>query len=187
MVLVINHEPIIYQFDTTFINIITNKNITEISFFRQFTRLANTSVIAVLSVLLTLFLLVLRKYWFALFSALSMASANWCNDMIKILVHRPRPSVHHLVYAGGYSFPSGHSVGSMSLALVLIVIIYLLIKNKPLKWTLIITLSLYTILIGISRIYLHVHYPSDVFGGFLEGIFFIIFWYLILHKKLDRY
>lgn len=187
MTLVIIHASIIHQFDTTLISVITNKNMTEITFFRQYTRLANTNVITMLSIILTLILLIFKKYWLALFSSLSITSATLCNYIIKSFVKRPRPSVHHLIYAGGYSFPSGHSAGSMSMAMVLIVIIYLLVKIKPIKWTLITILVLYTTTIGISRIYLHVHYPSDVFGGFLEGFFFVLFWSLILHKKLDHY
>jgi undecaprenyl-diphosphatase len=85
--------------------------------------------------------------------------------LLKDLFHRARP-LHPLISgAGGYSFPSGHSLGGFTFSGV---IIYLLSKTSIpiyLKWILSILLVLFAILIGLSRIYLHVHYASDVLGS----------------------
>ena len=73
---------------------------------------------------------------------------------------------------------------SMAFYGFLIYLIYKNIKNKYLKTTLIIILSLLIIAIGISRIYLGVHYLSDVIGGFLISIFYLIVYIKLIKKKL---
>ena len=110
-----------------------------------------------------------------------MICANGFNWILKHVVQRARPSVHHLVYADGYSFPSGHSVGSAALFGILIVLTILLVKSKAWKTILIIIWVLFPLLIGYTRIFLHVHYPSDVVGGWLEGITFVLIGYSFLY------
>ena len=110
-----------------------------------------------------------------------MICANGYNWIIKHAVQRHRPTVHHLVYADGYSFPSGHSVGSAALFGVLIILTILLVKSKFWKTLLIIIWALFPILIGYTRIFVHVHYPSDVFGGWIEGITFVLLGYSFLY------
>lgn len=183
-ILVIEHTTFVTQFDNFFINLIANHNQNELTIFRIITKLGNTSIITIFSIIIVIVLLIIKKYYYALYTALTMITASATTDIIKDLVQRPRPSVHHLVYAGGFSYPSGHSSGSMALFGVLIVLTYFLIKNKNLKMILYVILGLLIISIGISRIYLHVHYPSDVLGGYLISAFYASFWLLIFRKKL---
>lgn len=96
------------------------------------------------------------------------------NLIIKEIVKRPRPSINRLVSVSGYSFPSGHSMSSIAFYGYLIYLIHQKISNKYLKWLLIIILSILILLIGISRIYLGVHYASDVISGFLAGAIYLI-------------
>lgn len=96
------------------------------------------------------------------------------NLIIKEIIKRPRPNVTRLVKESGYSFPSGHSMTSLAFYGFLIYLIYKNIQNKYLKWTLIILLTLLIFLIGFSRIYLGVHYASDVIAGFLAGAIYLI-------------
>lgn len=101
------------------------------------------------------------------------------NQIIKFIMQRPRPTEFRIIEETGYSFPSGHSMVSLAFYGYLIFLIYKYINNKHLKRTLIIILSVLICIIGVSRIYLGVHYTSDVLGGFL-----ISFAYLIIYIEL---
>ena len=105
------------------------------------------------------------------------------NQLLKRILQRPRPTELRIVEETGYSFPSGHSMVSMAFYGYLIYLIYRYIKNKYVKWTLITILSILICLIGISRIYLGVHYTSDVLGGFLLSISYLVI-YISSIKKL---
>jgi len=96
------------------------------------------------------------------------------NQLLKRLLQRPRPTEFRIIEETGYSFPSGHSMVSMAFYGYLIYLIYRFVKNKYLKWISIVLLSLLICLIGISRIYLGVHYTSDVLGGFLISISYLV-------------
>ena len=101
------------------------------------------------------------------------------NTIMKTLVHRKRPNINRMINERGYSFPSGHSLIS---SLVFGYLIYKLnntIKNKFIKYLVIGIIVCIILSIGISRIYLGVHYFSDVLCGFLEG-------FIILLTFLDR-
>ena len=99
--------------------------------------------------------------------------------ILKYILQRPRPTEFRIIEETGYSFPSGHSMVSLAFYGYLIYLIYKYINNKHLKRTLIIILSVLICIIGVSRIYLGVHYTSDVLGGFL-----ISFAYLIIYIEL---
>lgn len=97
------------------------------------------------------------------------------NQIIKYTIRRPRPPIEErLITQGGYSYPSGHSMMALCLYGVLIYLVLKNIKNTKLKIILITFLVIIILAIGISRIYVRVHYPSDVLAGFLLTISIII-------------
>ena len=96
------------------------------------------------------------------------------NIVLKQIVQRPRPTEYRIVNETGYSFPSGHSMVSMAFYGFLIYLIYKYVKNKYLKIGLITFLSILIISIGISRIYLGVHYTSDVMAGFCISVSYLV-------------
>ena len=100
------------------------------------------------------------------------------NQLLKRILRRPRPTEFRIVEETGYSFPSGHSMVSMAFYGYLIYLIY-----RYIKLSLIVLLSILICLIGISRIYLGVHYTSDVLGGFLLSISYLVV-YISLIKNL---
>lgn len=179
--LVSSSAQFIHQFDQAVIGIICNHNPANISFATTFTNLGNTSTITIETIILFIILLVFKQYAYAWFTAGTMAAANGYNWIIKHMVARARPQVHHLVAASGYSFPSGHSVGSAALFGILIVLTILIIRSCIWKTILIIIWAFFPLLIGYTRIFTHVHYPSDVLGGFLEGITFVLLGYSFLY------
>ena len=96
------------------------------------------------------------------------------NLLLKQIVQRPRPTEYRIIDETGYSFPSEHSMVSMAFYGFLIYLIYKYVKNQYLKIGLITFLSILIISIGISRIYLGVHYTSDVMAGFCISVSYLV-------------
>ena len=107
------------------------------------------------------------------------------NNLLKLVFMRPRPLINPIVYEDTYSFPSGHSMISMAFYGYLIYLIYNHIGNKMVRWGLIIIMSILVLLIGISRIYLGAHYPSDVIGGFCFSITYLVV-FIDITKKIIK-
>lgn len=104
------------------------------------------------------------------------------NQLLKGILQRPRPEEFRIINESGYSFPSGHSMISMAFYGFFIYLIYKNVKNKYLKWSLITILGILIMSIGVSRIYLGVHYTSDVLAGFLIAISYLIAYISIVNK-----
>lgn len=96
------------------------------------------------------------------------------NLILKALYDRARPTVYQMIEASGLSFPSGHAMFNLSFYGLLIYIIQREMTNKPLKHGISILLVLLIFCIGISRVYLGVHYASDVLAGFSAGFLWLI-------------
>lgn len=107
------------------------------------------------------------------------------NNVIKIIIARKRPDINPLMIENTYSFPSGHSMISMILYGYLIYLTYSHLKNNKYKWILISILTILIFSIGFTRIYLGVHYVSDVIGGFVLGIAYLIM-YIDISKKIMK-
>ena len=108
------------------------------------------------------------------------------NQLFKFIFERPRPTEYRIITETGYSFPSGHSMVSMAFYGFIIYLIYKKVNNKYIKWIFISILSLLIVSIGISRIYLGVHYTSDVLAGFLISISYLIIYIKYTKKIIDK-
>lgn len=106
------------------------------------------------------------------------------NLILKNILQRPRPTEYRLIYESGYSFPSGHSMASMAFYGFLIYLIYKYVKSRKVKWSLIILLTILIITIGVSRIYLGVHYTSDVIAGFLASLMYLILYTSLINRSI---
>lgn len=140
---------------------------------------------AIFLVVLTIILFILiknKKIGVSIFSNLVMITA--LNQLLKNILQRPRPTEYRIIEETGYSFPSGHSMISMAFYGYLIYLIYKYVKNKYVKWISMALLSLLICSIGISRIYLGVHYTSDVLGGFLISISYLVIYISAVNKFL---
>ncbi|WP_334328318.1 phosphatase PAP2 family protein [Companilactobacillus sp. HBUAS59699] len=125
----------------------------------------------------------MKYYYAAFFVAMNEIIISLTNHLIKINVQRPRPAHHHYVYAGGFSFPSGHSSGSFALYISLLIVIFIIAKKLSTKVTFSIVAIGLVALIGYSRIFLGVHYPSDVVGGYLLAATILTFTTLLFRAK----
>lgn len=98
------------------------------------------------------------------------------NQLLKNIVQRPRPDGFRLVAASGYSFPSGHSMVSMAFFGLIIWLVWHQAKDRRARIAICSAFALVIILIGISRIYLGVHYASDVLAGFCVSLLWLVFY-----------
>lgn len=110
--------------------------------------------------------------------------ATALNILLKNIVQRPRPDGFRLIDESGYSFPSGHSMASAAVYGFFVYLAFTYIKDKKIRNAICIALSILIVLIGISRIYLGVHYASDVCAGFLISISYLIVFVSIIRKKV---
>ncbi|NPV26159.1 MAG: phosphatase PAP2 family protein [Firmicutes bacterium] len=115
-----------------------------------------------------------RHVWEAVTFWLCLLGAWGLIELLKELFARPRPAGVPLIEAAGYSFPSGHSLLAMVFYGFLIYVSWLKVQNLNLRLILTVFLSLLILGVGVSRVYLGVHYPSDVLGGFAAGGFWLI-------------
>lgn len=123
-----------------------------------------------------------RKIGLSIFSNLVIVTV--LNQLLKRILQRPRPTEFRIIEETGYSFPSGHSMISMAFYGYLIYLICKYVKNKYVKWISILLLGILICSIGISRIYLGVHYTSDVLGGFLISVSYLVIYISAVNKFL---
>lgn len=139
------------------------------------------SAIFLITLTVILFILIKnKKIGLSIFSNLVIITV--LNQLLKRILQRPRPTEFRIIEETGYSFPSGHSMVSMAFYGYLIYLIYKYVENKYVKWISIVLLSILICTIGVSRIYLGVHYTSDVLGGFLVSISYLILFISTVNK-----
>ena len=100
---------------------------------------------------------------------------------IKYILHRERPLVPLISQVHGYSFPSGHTFTSVTFYGILGYIAFKNIKHPILRWMAVLFLICLVFLVGFSRVYLRLHYASDVIAGFCLGVIWLLFakWFLL--------
>ncbi|WP_099222458.1 phosphatase PAP2 family protein [Listeria costaricensis] len=148
-------------------------NITETatSFFHTVTFFGGTVFLTLASILVFVIFLWKKGWSIALwFGGTALLGELVIPQVVKHIVMRPRPE-NPLINVSGYSFPSGHSAGSTTFYGILVIILCLIIfKKAAWKWLSAVIACLWILTIMVSRVYLGVHYPSDVLAGCLVGI-----------------
>lgn len=147
------------------------------------TRLGGATALIALTIL---FLIVIKNKKIGISIATNLVIITILNVLLKNIVQRPRPTEFRMIEETGYSFPSGHSMVSMAFYGYLIYLIYKNIKNKKLKWGLIVLLSILIVAIGTSRIYLGVHYTSDVLAGFAISVSYLVVYTSISKRFIQK-
>ena len=139
------------------------------TFFKLVTSLINPLGIIIWVSALVLFFLYKKWKIEAALLAGNLVLHGILIKLIKLLYQRSRPSILHLVEEGGYSFPSGHSMATAIVVGTLIIIVQQRMQNQQIKRLVQGLLLLFILTIMASRVYLGVHYPTDVIGGALMG------------------
>lgn len=135
--------------------------------------ITNISGSYALIVFTTLFIILIKKKKYPLAITINLIAVFITSQLAKAIVERDRP-LDMLVSAPGYSYPSGHSMVGLAYFSFLSYLVIKYIPNKIVKIILPIVFTITILLVGFSRIYLGVHYLSDVLAGFLLGAIYLI-------------
>ncbi|MGE7601966.1 phosphatase PAP2 family protein [Peribacillus sp. NPDC097675] len=159
------------SFDNNISKIFTGvANTYWLPFFKTITYLGSSIFIGCGSVVLVLFLWFIKKdYWAMAIVSIGVAGGDLIKRTLKNFIQRDRPE-HSLVEAQGFSFPSGHSMVGMIFFCMVAYFILKEIKSTSLKWAVRSGFLFLVLLIGMSRIALGVHFPSDVLAGYALGL-----------------
>lgn len=110
-----------------------------------------------------------------MFCAVNLACSTVLNQALKFAIQRPRPDISlRLVDIGGFSFPSGHSMAAMAFFGLLMWLTWRFVDDRRLRAALCVVLALMVVAVGFSRVYLGVHYASDVIGGFCASMAWLV-------------
>ena len=151
-------------------------------FFIAVSRIGYDGVIAI-DVVIVLSLLAFKRWREATFAAVAFIGSALLNLGSKQLFQRDRPSLWESVSPETtFSFPSGHAMGSMTLAMVVI----LLAWPTRWRWPALLAAGVFALLVATSRIYLGVHYPSDILGGWMAAMAWVVGAYLLLFNSRTR-
>ncbi|MFL0491321.1 MULTISPECIES: phosphatase PAP2 family protein [unclassified Bacillus (in: firmicutes)] len=158
-----------------------------LTFFSYFTKMG--SEIGIITTLVISLLVFWKKRYYAamIVYPVGILVTHLVNKGIKEIVKRDRPSLNEALDALGYSFPSGHAMLSIMTFGFLAYIIAANLKSVTGKYVVTILLSILIILIGLSRIILNVHYPTDILAGYCFGgilLIIAIYFHRLLTERL---
>lgn len=136
-------------------------------------------VIVGLYTIISCFVLKKFNYLIQITSVLCLSALS--NSVIKHLVNRPRPEIEHLVTVKSLSYPSGHAMVAIAFYGFFAYLFYK--QNLPgfVKLLIGLVLLFLVLSIGVSRVYLGVHFPSDVIGGFIAGAIWVVFCIIVFN------
>lgn len=165
-------EKEIFEFDGIIYNFfVGNRNTALNAFFKLITNLGSAIVLIVLAIICVI---LIKDTKYKILVPVNLLMITGLNLILKNFFVRPRPNELRLIEETGYSFPSGHAMASTAFYGLLIYITYKKVENKVLRNCICIGLALLILLIDLSRIYVGVHYASDVIGGTCFSIAYLI-------------
>jgi undecaprenyl-diphosphatase len=178
--------PTLQSFDTnTSILLISLRTPFLTSVMGTFTLLGNQALL-VLLVIVALILILKRHGRDALIFVLIVGVGIVLNLVLKEVIARARPDISPLIHEEFYSFPSGHAMNSFVFYGSVALYAYRHIKRRTVSLTVIVLCGMIVTMIGISRVYLGVHYPTDVIAGLIAGFWWVVT-ALIIEKSLYLY
>ena len=162
-----------------FVQSFENKRLT--TFIVKFTDISDTLQTTVLTIVAVIILFIKKFYKQALFFGFTLLTGGILLNLVKKIVHRPRPAINRLAEETSFSFPSGHTMAATMFYSCLAIVLIMILKNK-LKYFLILLPVVMVPTIALTRIYLGVHYPTDTLAGFLFGTILVMFFYSLFFK-----
>ena len=137
---------------------------------RVITYLGSSWVVLPLTVVIAVVLLILRRRWLALFLALSVSGASLLSVLAKDVIRRERPPIDiRLQQSVSFSFPSGHSTQAAATYFALAIVVTILSQSRALRAVAWLAATLIVFFVGVSRVYLGMHWATDVLGGWMLG------------------
>lgn len=162
----------IFEFDATIYNFLLNHRNTVLNLiFTGITKLGNALILAILTILCIIFI---KDKKYKILVPINILAITALNILLKNIFVRPRPDILRIIEETGYSFPSGHAMASTAFYGLLIYIAHKKIENKKVRNTICVMLTILILMINISRIYVGVHYASDVLAGMCFSIAYLI-------------
>ena len=153
---------------------------------RDITALGSVTILSLFSGVVLAFLLFTRRFNACLLLVAALSGGLLLNYGLKNFFNRPRPEyVTQLHYVDSHSFPSGHALLAAVVYLTLGALIARLLPKRRQKIYVLAVAVLFTFLVGTSRVYLGVHYPSDVLAGWTVGLLWSILCWLVA-RHLQR-
>jgi undecaprenyl-diphosphatase len=157
------------------------------SFMQFITFFGNHKFLIPANLVLIVYFLFFKKHrWYSIKVPVIAIGGVLLMFILKQLFNRARPLVPLLEPVQGLSFPSGHALMSMSFYGLLILLVWENVRNRVWKWSLITLLFIFILLIGFSRIYLRLHYFSDVIAGFAAGIIWLSLSVWVI-RRIERF
>jgi len=181
---VIEKEKMFDDLVIGFFDSITGEGLIKV--MKVFTFLGSTTFLTPFYLVLIAYYFIKKNYLFGIYILIITASSTALFAVLKLIFHRQRPGHPVIKGVAGYSFPSGHSLSAFVFSSILIYIIWNSNFTTPLKWLLSVFLFLLAIMVGISRIVLKVHYPTDVIASFCVGIVWVIISLWVLQMKINK-
>lgn len=174
----------IEKFDVPIIQFVQGLEMESLTFmFKMFTWIGSGYGVTPITVIICCLLFFkFKRQIDACFVAFTMISTILLNEGLKRVFTRERPEIYRLMDAGGYSFPSGHTMMAVSLYTMVVYAFWRHMKSSIGRTLLLIGSLLTAFLIAMSRIYVGVHFPSDIAGGF----FMSALWLTILFAGYDQ-
>lgn len=146
------------------------------NFFIIITNMGKFYAYLIMAAVVCVFLFLKFKNWKFILQLLAVTILSALSNMaLKLFFGRARPSIEHLVSVETLSYPSGHAMAAMAFYGFLIYLLFHIKMAKWLRWLLCVVFAVFIFLVGMSRIYLGVHYPTDVAGGFIAGLIWVMF------------
>ena len=174
-------------FDTTITNFIHRNISGEVhKILEGITFIGGIKFLPLLVLFICLVLVLNRKRNYAELLLFNSLFSTIAYIVLKNIIQRPRPSIFLFITETGYSFPSGHATNNMAFYGMLIYLIFNFMKNKRLKIFTITLLSSWILIMGITRIYFNVHYPSDVIAGYILGVICILISLIVQTKIREK-
>ncbi|MDP9008462.1 MAG: phosphatase PAP2 family protein [Pseudomonadota bacterium] len=175
------HEKAVFPFDAPILNTLHKWATPALDrFFISMTRVGYTWGVVPLDAMLLVFLALRRRFRDGLFFGIAVIGSAILNIAAKNYFARTRPDLWiSLMPETTYSFPSGHAMGSATLGLAMILLCW------PTRWRWLVTIEtlVLVLLIGVSRVYLGVHYPSDILAGWTAAIAWTFGMYMLVDQK----
>lgn len=151
------------------------------------TSLGGHTVLTLLVLIVTIYLLLVRKRATAALLAGSAIGAALLSHVTKLIIDRPRPDVvDHLVEVSTPSFPSGHAMLSATIYLTLGALLGRQFPQPALRRYFLVVAASLTVLVGMSRVYLGVHWPTDVLAGWMVGVLWAWGCWALAQRLLGR-